>query len=250
MKFRGISSTIIEDRLSTANGPPCRSFSALTARRFPDRACFTVYEPEKRSLSYRESLEKIEGAARKLRALGIGRGDKVAVAGKNSPEWAVAYFSVLTAGAVVVPLDYQLAVPELANLVHAGDVVALFIDEEKEAELKAACPGLKAAFSLAAGRPDYVLDLDAPGAPAFESPAEGDLAAILFTSGTMGTPKGVMLSHRNFVSDCLSRSGQPPHLPYRRLLRPSPDTSCLYDARRLHRGSVHRRRDRLRASAW
>ncbi len=174
----------------------------LTARRFPDRACFTVYEPEKRSLSYRESLEKIEGAARKLRALGIGRGDKVAVAGKNSPEWAVAYFSVLTAGAVVVPLDYQLAVPELANLVHAGDVVALFIDEEKEAELKAACPGLEAAFSLAAGRPDYVLDLDAPGAPAFESPEEGDLAAILFTSGTMGAPKGVMLSHRNFVSDC------------------------------------------------
>ncbi len=182
--------------------PTLPELFVLTSRRFPDRACFTVFEPERRSLSYAQALVRIEGAARKLRSLGIGRGDKVAVTGKNSPEWAVAYFAVLTAGAVVVPLDYQLAVHELANLVRAGDVVALFADEEKEDELEAACPALKAVFSLAPGRPGYVLDLDAPAAPAFESPSEGDLAAILFTSGTMGTPKGVMLSHRNFVADC------------------------------------------------
>jgi long-chain acyl-CoA synthetase len=182
--------------------PTLPELIALTARRYPDRACFTVYEPERRSLSYREALAKIEAAARKLRSLGIGRGDKVAVAGKNSPEWAVAYFAVLTAGAVVVPLDYQLSVPELVNLVKAGDVCALFVDEEKEAELSAAAPGLKAVLSLAAGRPENVLDIDAPSASAFEPAAEGDLAAILFTSGTMGKPKGVMLSHRNFVSDC------------------------------------------------
>jgi long-chain acyl-CoA synthetase len=182
--------------------PTLPELFALTASRHPDRACFTVYEPERRSLSYVQALARMEAAARKLRSLGIGRGDKVAVSGKNSPEWAVAYFAVLTAGAVVVPLDYQLPVPEMANLVKAGDVVALFVDEEKEAELKAACPALKATFSIAAGRPGNVLDLDAAGAPPFEKPAEGDLAAILFTSGTMGSPKGVMLSHRNFVSDC------------------------------------------------
>jgi long-chain acyl-CoA synthetase len=186
----------------TGEWPTLPELLALSARRFPDRACFTVYEPQRRSLSYREALAKVECAARALRSLGIGRGDKVAVTGKNSPEWAVAYFAVLTAGAVVVPLDYQLAVPELANLVAAGDVVALFVDEEKEAELSASCKGLKAVFSLTAGRKGNVLDLDAPGGPAFDKPAEGDLAAILFTSGTMGTPKGVMLSHRNFVSDC------------------------------------------------
>jgi len=196
--------TFLDDYRGAAfNGewPTLPELFVLSSRRFPDRACFTVFEPERRSLSYRQALAKIEGAARKLRSLGIGRGDKVAVTGKNSPEWAVAYFSVLTAGAVVVPLDYQLSVRELANLVAAGDVSALFADEEKEAELKSACPALKAVFSLAAEKPGYVLDLDAPDAPAFESPAEGDIAAILFTSGTMGTPKGGIPAHPNFVSD-------------------------------------------------
>ena len=182
--------------------PTLPELFALTAGRHPDRPCFSVYEPDRRSLCYSEALAKIEAAARKLRSLGIGRGDKVAVAGKNSPEWAIAYFAVLTAGAVVVPLDYQLSVPELANLVKAGDVTALFVDEEKDADLRAACPSLSCVFSLAAGRPGCVMDLDAGDAPAFDMPAEGDLAAILFTSGTMGSPKGVMLSHRNFVSDC------------------------------------------------
>ncbi len=182
--------------------PTLPELLALSARRYPDSPCFTVYEGERRSLCYAEALSKVEAAARKLRSLGIGRGDKVAVTGKNSPEWAVAYFAVLTAGAVVVPIDYQLSVPEMANLVAAGDVSALFVDEEKEAELSASCPSLKAVFSLEAGRKGNVLDLDSPGAPPFDRPAEGDLAAILFTSGTMGTPKGVMLSHRNFVSDC------------------------------------------------
>ncbi|MGA2545175.1 MAG: AMP-binding protein [Rectinemataceae bacterium] len=190
--------------------PTLPELFVLTSHRYADRACFTVFEPERRSLSYREALAKIEGAARKLRSLGIGRGDKVAVTGKNSPEWAVAYFAVLTAGAVVVPLDYQLTVTELANLVKAGDVVALFVDEEKEAELTAASPALKAVFSIAAGRPGNVLDLDAPEAPAFDKPAEGDLAAILFTSGTMGSPKGVMLTHRNLVADAyLSQANLP-----------------------------------------
>ena len=189
-------------RYFSGRWPTLPELLALTASRFPDKDCFTIYEPDRVSLTYREALGKAEAVARKLRSIGIGRGDKVAVTGKNSPEWAVAYFAVLTAGAVVVPLDYQLPASELSNLIRAGDVIALFVDEEKEAELKSSCPSLKAVFSLATGRPGYVYDLDAPGAPAFEKASEEDLAAILFTSGTMGNPKGVMLTHRNFVADC------------------------------------------------
>jgi long-chain acyl-CoA synthetase len=187
--------------------PTLPEMFALTVRRYPERPCFTVYEPDRKSLSYREAKAMVDRVARKLRSTGIGRGDKVAVTGKNSPEWAVAYLAVLTAGAVVVPIDYQLAVADIAKLVAAGDASALFVDEEKEAELAVACPGLRAVYSLAAGRPGYIYGLDAPGAPAFEAPAEGDLAAILFTSGTTGTPKGVMLTHRNFVADSYLAQG-------------------------------------------
>ena len=190
--------------------PTLPELFAITAGRFPDGPCFTVYEPDRTCLTFRQAKEKVDAVARKLRSLGIGRGDKVAVTGKNSPEWAVSYLAVLTAGAVVVPIDYQLPSADIARLVAAGDCVALFVDEEKEAELKAACGGLRAVFSLAAGGSGYVYGLDAPGAPAFESPAEGDLAAILFTSGTTGVPKGVMLTHRNFVADCFLAQGNLP----------------------------------------
>jgi long-chain acyl-CoA synthetase len=183
--------------------PTLPELFALTVKRFPDRACFTVYEPDRVSLTYAEALARIERAARAIRALGIGRGDKVAVTGKNSPEWAVAYLAALFAGAVVVPIDYQLSGLEIANLVRAGGASLLFSDEEKSAELRAACPGLKAYYSLASGEEGYIYALDAPAAPPFDRAAEDDLAAILFTSGTMGNPKGVMLSHKNFVADCL-----------------------------------------------
>jgi long-chain acyl-CoA synthetase len=175
----------------------------VTVARYPDRPCFTVYEPDRKSLSYREALGKVELTAKVLLARGIGRGSTVAVTGKNSPEWAVAYLAALESGAVVVPIDYQLSSAEIVNLIRAGDASALFVDEERHDELKEACPGLKSIVSLAAGTGEYIYDLVPPArAPAAEPAAEGDLAAILFTSGTTGQPKGVMLSHRNFVSDC------------------------------------------------
>ena len=173
----------------------------------PDRPCFTAYEPDRKSLTYTQASARIDAVARKLRGLGVGRGDKVAVTGKNSPEWAIAFLAVLTAGAVVVPIDYQLGVGEIVNLIRAGDASVVFCDEEKLPEVAAACPDLKARFSLAPKGPDYIYTLDDPDAPGFQSATEPDLAAILFTSGTTGQPKGVMLTHRNFVSDRLLAQG-------------------------------------------
>jgi long-chain acyl-CoA synthetase len=187
--------------------PTLPELFAITVRRYPDNACFTSYEPERRSLTFTEAAAKIAAVARKLRGLGIGSGSKVAVTGKNSPEWAVAYLAALSAGAVVVPIDYQITVGEICNLIRAGDASVLFCDEEKYAEITKACPGLKAAFSLAPGGPGYVLTLDDANAPALERAVETDLAAIMFTSGTTGQPKGVMLTHRNLVSDCLQAQG-------------------------------------------
>jgi long-chain acyl-CoA synthetase len=178
----------------------------ITAFRHGERPCLTIYEPDRISLSYNETLQKVEAAARWLHSRGIRRGDKVAVTGKNSPEWAVAYLGVLFAGAVVVPIDYQLKQDETDLLLKTSHAKMLFVDEEKYGKYHKNPGGLEAVVSLKKGTGTFVYDLDGPAAE-IEQAQDTDLAAILFTSGTMGKPKGVMLSHRNLVSDCYLAQG-------------------------------------------
>jgi long-chain acyl-CoA synthetase len=187
--------------------PTLPELFSLSVKRFPDRPFLTVYEPGRTSLTYQEVSEIIVAVSRKLQSLGVGRGRNVAVTGKNSPEWAIAYLATLAAGAVVVPIDYQLSSAEIINLVRAGDASVLFCDEEKLAEVSRGCAALHAAFSLAPTAGEHISSLDAKEELAVQPAAETDLAAILFTSGTMGQPKGVMLTHRNLVSDCLLAQG-------------------------------------------
>lgn len=190
--------------------PTIPELFSITADRFPDRPCFTVYSPERVSLSYRQAFTLIKNVASHLRSLSLGSGAKIALTGKNSPEWAIAYLAILESGATVVPIDYQLSISETANLIRASDSAALFVDEEKIDELTSACPEIGRVISLFQGGRNYIYDLpshqgSAPSEPRKSSHASEaeDLAAILYTSGTTGKPKGVMLSHRNIVSDCL-----------------------------------------------
>ncbi|MFQ3546700.1 MAG: AMP-binding protein [Termitinemataceae bacterium] len=174
----------------------------ITVERYSQRPCFTIYEQDERiSLTYQEALQKIEAVSRWLYAQGIRKGDKVAVTGKNAPEWAVAYLGILFAGAIVVPIDYQLKQEEIELLIKTADVKILFVDEEKHNRFIEKPGQLQAIISLKKGVGTYIYDLDGPAA-SIEQATETDLAAILFTSGTTGNPKGVMLTHKNFVSDC------------------------------------------------
>ncbi len=173
----------------------------INAGRHGERACFTTYEGKRISLSYSEALDKIEAVARFLQSKKIGKNDAVAVSGKNSPEWAVAYLGALFAGAVVVPIDYQLRNEEIDKLLKTADVKILFIDEEKHDYYTKTANKLNAVVSLRQGLGSYIYDLDGSEFTAPEQ-SDKDLAAILFTSGTTGQPKGVMLTHQNFVADC------------------------------------------------
>ena len=103
----------------------------ITVSRYPERACFTIYEPDRISLNYTEALKVIESIARWLHSKGIRRGDRVAVTGKNAPEWTVAYLAILFAGGVVVPIDYQLKNEEIDLLIKTSNARMLFVDEEK-----------------------------------------------------------------------------------------------------------------------
>ncbi len=182
--------------------PTLPEMFSISVKRYPERACFTVYEPERVSLSYAEAYDLVLQVSQYLLSIGIKKGDKVAVTGKNSPEWAVAYLSILFSGATVVPIDYQLKVEEMDNLLKASDTKAFFVDEEKFEEFDLKRNNLLAKLSLSRQKPGYIYSLKPDKEYAVDPAGETDLAAILFTSGTTGTPKGVMLTHKNFVADC------------------------------------------------
>ena len=69
--------------------------------------------------------------AASLVANGVKPGDRVILTGKNRPEWAVAYYAIATAGAIIVPLDYTLHEDELKNLIDFSEPVAALVDKEK-----------------------------------------------------------------------------------------------------------------------
>jgi len=195
-------------KVFTGQWPTLPEMYKITVSRFPQRPCFTIYEPNRISLDYTEALKKIEAVARWLHSKGIRRGDKVAVTGKNAPEWTVAYLAILFAGGIVVPIDCQLKNEEVDLLLKTSGSRILFVDEDKHEYYTQKPASLEAVISLKLGIGTYIYSLDGP-ATEIEQAVETDIAAILFTSGTTGIPKGVMLTHRNLVSDCYLAQGTP-----------------------------------------
>jgi long-chain acyl-CoA synthetase len=174
----------------------------ITVDRFPNHNCFTIFEPDRNSLTYAQVLDNVENLAQWLLSKDVKKGDRIAVSGKNSPEWATVYLATVFTGAIIVPIDYGLTVEEAENLIRASGAKMLFADEEKYeyAKSRVSKVGL---YSLSKTYPEkYVYNLSTEKEFDIVGPKEDDIAAILFTSGTTGTPKGVVLTHKNFVSDC------------------------------------------------
>jgi long-chain acyl-CoA synthetase len=188
--------------------PTLPELFSITTERYSERRCFSIYDPDNLFLNYGEALAAIKGVSNHLVRIGVKKGDRVAVTGKNSPEWAIAYLAVLFAGGVVVPIDYQLHTKDVAGLIKFSDAKIAFIDEEKFEEIdQEKNIKLQEKISLTPKKENYILDIREQDAPPREMPQESDLAAILYTSGTTGNQKGVMLTHKNLVSDCFLAQG-------------------------------------------
>ena len=175
---------------------------SITAERYPDRPCFTDFVPERVTRNYTEVLQNMKKLANWLAVSGVTKGSHVAVTGKNSSEWATVYMATLFAGATIIPIDYGLHEPEIENLLKTANPLFFFVDEEKYEYFRSHPNGAKI-FSLSPKYQEtYVYNLESKDTATITPATEMDTAAILFTSGTTGVPKGVMLSHRNLVSDC------------------------------------------------
>ncbi|MBO7175196.1 MAG: AMP-binding protein [Spirochaetaceae bacterium] len=186
----------------TGEWPTLPEMFSITAERFPDRPCFTDFVPERVTRNYTEVLQNMKKLANWLAISGVTRGSHVAVSGKNSSEWATVYMATLFAGATIIPIDYGLHEPEIENLLNTAKPVFFFVDEEKYEYFRSHPNGTKIYSLSPKYNETYVYNLESAATATITPATEMDTAAILFTSGTTGIPKGVMLSHRNLVSDC------------------------------------------------
>lgn len=167
------------------------------------------------ALSAADVHRRAAAVAHALRARGVARGDRVAILADNSVNWLVADFGILYAGAVVVPMFATTADDQLAFILGDSDAKLVFAGDARAAEhVRDAVPNAPPVIALAGDGDGSFAQFVREGEARADDDAllrsyrDGigldDLAVLIYTSGTTGQPKGVMLSHRNIVSDVTS----------------------------------------------
>ncbi len=176
----------------------------------------------------RDLVERVRDIGLGLAAMGMGKGDRVAIVSESRPEWLLADFAIMASGAVTVPVYPTLQATQIAFILKdSGATLVAVSTAEQLAKVKsiaADVPGLRGIVTfdaVAAGaesEPVPVLSLDEVASRghsqilggwgvgrAFHDQAKrvnpGDLATIVYTSGTTGQPKGVMLTHANIIAN-------------------------------------------------
>ena len=186
--------------------PTIYEMFSISAARFPQRPCFTTFDPHRKTLTYAQVDELIKKAAAHMISAGVRKGDKVTLNGKNSVQWAIAYLAINYIGAVIVPIDNQLHIDRVQRLASFADSVYLIADfdviskMDKEDEWFRSLKGMMCLKGHMDGA-DNIMELEEEQIYPSQSHECEDLAAILFTSGTTGNEKGAMLSNKNIVSD-------------------------------------------------
>ena len=154
-------------------------------------------------LSYAALSERIAHVAHGLRSRGIARGERVALWAANSPDWIAAYFGVVTAGAVAVPIDHQSTADTVATAIAHADVRVVITTAARSTELQPLTQlGADNFVRLDGDGPrDWPALRVAPIGNELPRAEPGEVASLLFTSGTTGTPKAVPLTHANLAAN-------------------------------------------------
>ena len=162
--------------------------------------------------SFAQAARAMHAFAALLERAGVAPGDRVGLQSENRPEWGLAYLAILAAGAVVVPLDTLLREHEVGELLATCSATHCVVSgrqlEVVQRARDARVPGLRlVSLDPVAGLPSWdeaaaLAPEDGARVPRRPAPPQPqDLAVLLFTSGTTGQAKGVMLSHANLLTN-------------------------------------------------
>jgi len=162
-------------------------------------------------ITYTQFAEKVERIAKGLASLGLRKGDRVAVLSENRPDWGASYMGVLSAGGINVPLDALLKIASWSHILRSSGARMLIVSRSFLPEFEQVLddiPELTHLICMEDAEPGSrslsLKELERRGSEfkgVLPEVKPADTAAILYTSGTTGEAKGVMLSHANIVAD-------------------------------------------------
>lgn len=193
----------------TGDWPTIVEMFLITKDRFPERNCFTTFNPERFTLNYQEVYENIIRISGYLKANGLKNGDKVMIQGANSIQWGLAYLAVHFAGGITVPLDFQMHPDRIITLCKFADCKYILADtsilkkvakEEKGQEFLDSMGAIITLNKECEFGPS-IWDIKSEKEFEIEKSNIDATAAILFTSGTTGNEKGVVLTQKNIITD-------------------------------------------------
>jgi len=166
------------------------------------------------AITYKEFSDKVYSMIELLQNNGISKGDKVALLSENMPNWAVAYFAVAYFGAVIVPILPDFHHADVHHIIRHSEAKAMFVSEKHLATIEELSDS-ELKFVIKVDDLSIIDELTNHGyiskitqkmsiSKDLYQPKEDEMAALLYTSGTTGHSKGVMLSHKNLVTNAMS----------------------------------------------
>lgn len=199
-----------------------RDLITQSAKLYADRPAFEVKDKQGNlyEITYKRYFSEIQAVGTALTDMGL-KGEKIAVGGDNSYEWCLSYMATVTGVGVIVPVDKELLFEDVNNILNTADVKLFFCDKKMYRKLMDRKDELKKDLQLVMIHSHEegitnITDLIEKGNKLL---ADGDtryldaeidpnaMSSLLFTSGTTGMSKGVMLCHRNFCSEVMAAMG-------------------------------------------
>lgn len=175
-------------------------------------------------ISYTQMGKRIDAVMAYMEALGIEPGDRVILYSQNMPNWGIVYFATQCMGVVVVPVLPDFNAYELGNIIEHSGAKAIFISKSLDFKLaKVEDVEIETVIRL----DDFDLLKSPEASPIYDvdkkhigtyTPNEDEMSVLLYTSGTTGTPKGVMLSQKNLITNIYQSNSVQEVLPTDRFL--------------------------------